>query len=314
MNAKSTFNDLYYQMKPYIPRWLQIWVRRMVVKCKRLQHTDKWPILETAGQKPPQWRGWPDNKRIAVVLTHDVESRQGVDDCLKLARMELELGFRSSFNFVAKRYEMPDALLTELTQMGFEIGVHGVYHDGKLFKAREIFQERARIINQYLKKWGSVGFRAPAMHHNLEWLHELDIAYDLSTFDTDPFEPQSDGVETIFPFWVERSSDNNRYLELPYTLVQDFTLFVLMKETSARLWKNKLDWIAGRGGMALVNTHPDYMAFGSTRPSMETYPVEHYLDLLRYIKSRYAGSYWNALPREMVPFCKTIGDGCPVGA
>ena len=36
----------------------------------------------------------------------------------------------------------------------------------------------------------------------------LNIAYDASTFDTDPFEPQPDGVNTIFPFWVPRRSES----------------------------------------------------------------------------------------------------------
>jgi hypothetical protein len=40
------------------------------------------------------------------------------------------------------------------------------------------------------------------MYHDLELLHHLDIEYDASTFDTDPFEPQPDGMGTIFPFWV----------------------------------------------------------------------------------------------------------------
>ena len=40
------------------------------------------------------------------------------------------------------------------------------------------------------------------MLHNLVWLRDLDILYDASTFDTDPFEPQPEGMETIFPFWV----------------------------------------------------------------------------------------------------------------
>jgi hypothetical protein len=35
-----------------------------------------------------------------------------------------------------------------------------------------------------------------------DWLHQLNIEYDLSTFDTDPFEPQPEGRHTIFPFWV----------------------------------------------------------------------------------------------------------------
>ena len=99
------------------------------------------------------------------------------------------------------------------------------------------------------------------MHHNLEWLHELNIAYDLSTFDTDPFEPQADGVATIFPFWVAHNGHDSRYLEMPYTLVQDFTLFILMKENCTRLWQTKLDWIVERGGMALLNTHPGLHGF-----------------------------------------------------
>jgi len=64
--------------------------------------------------------------------------------------------------------------------------------------------ERAAKINNYIREWNAAGFRAPAMHHNLDWIRELDIEYDSSTFDTDPFEPQPDNVNCIFPFWVPR--------------------------------------------------------------------------------------------------------------
>lgn len=109
--------------------------------------------------------------------------------------------------------------------------------------------------------WKSVGFRSPSMLHNLDWLHELDVEYDSSTFDTDPFEPQPDGVETIFPFWVSAGEDKRGYVELPYTLPQDWTLFVLMREGGIDLWKKKLDWIVEQGGMVFVITNPDYMNF-----------------------------------------------------
>lgn len=65
------------------------------------------------------------------------------------------------------------------------------------------------------------------MYHNLEWICELDIEYDSSTFDTGPFEPQSDGVGTIFPFWVPVNSSQKGYVELPYALPQDHALFVI---------------------------------------------------------------------------------------
>jgi hypothetical protein len=71
------------------------------------------------------------------------------------------------------------------------------------------------------------------VHHNLEWIGELDIEYDLSTFDSDPVEPQPDGVGTIFPFCFEGKDGRPGYVEMPYTLVQDFTLFILIKKN---LW------------------------------------------------------------------------------
>ena len=89
----------------------------------------------------------------------------------------------------------------------------------------------------------------------------LNIEYDSSTFDTDPFEAQPDGVKSVFPFWVAGISPRVGYVELPYTLPQDFTLFILLKEKDITIWKQKLSWIAKKGGMALVITHPDYMNF-----------------------------------------------------
>jgi hypothetical protein len=93
-----------------------------------------------------------------------------------------------------------------LARAGFEIGVHDLKHDGKLFHSRSGFQKRAVQINRYLKEWGAVGFRSGFMLKELDWLHDLEIEYDASTFDTDPFEPQPQGADTIFPFWISRES------------------------------------------------------------------------------------------------------------
>jgi hypothetical protein len=144
------------------------------------------------------------------------------------------------------------------------------------------------------------------MHHNLAWLHALNISYDMSTFDTDPFEPQPDGVNTIFPFWVQEPGSDNEgaergYAELPYTLAQDFTLFVLLQETTIDLWKRKLDWIAERGGMALLNTHPDYMAFDG-QGSKYQYPASYYREFLSYVSSAYKNKFWTALPEEVASY------------
>ncbi len=265
---------------------------------KRFFSLDNWPILEMAGDTPPGWRGWPDGKRFAIVLTHDVDTARGQERCLQLAGIETSLGFRSVFNFVPERYAVSRRLQDTLLGRGFEIGVHGLNHDGRLYQTRKIFSDRAVKINRYLNVWNAVGFRSPAMHHNLSWIGDLDIEYDSSTFDTDPFEPQPDGVDTIFPFLVNGKRERPPYVEMPCTMPQDFVLFVLLGEKSNDLWEQKLEWIARRGGMALLNTHPDYMHFGNGKSGLEEYPADHYRNFLTYLKDRFGGVYWHPLPYE----------------
>ena len=289
-------------MKPLIPRKLQIAIRKSIVVRKKSKYSDIWPIDPQACKPPAEWIGWPEGKQFALVLTHDVENDIGQQRCYDLMKLEESFGFRSLFNFVPERYGVMPELRASLVQNGFEVGVHGLKHDGKLFSSREIFQRRAARINRYLREWNVVGFRSPAMYHNLDWLHDLNIEYDSSTFDTDPFEPQPVGMGTIFPFWVRNGESGKGFVELPYTLPQDFTLFVLMREQSIDIWKQKLDWIAEHGGMVLLNTHPDYMNFKGNKIKREEYPVEYYEKFLQYIKCTYEGCYWHILPKDMARF------------
>jgi len=295
-------NKIYYTIRPILPRRFQVFIRRLYIRLIANRHTQGWPIDPDADEVPKNWTGWPDNKRFAFVLTHDVDTAKGYSRIKELADLEIESGFRSSFNFVARRYDIEMRDLQYLTEKGFEIGVHGVYHDGRKFDSYAIFKERADIINQCLSDWNAVGFRAPSMLRNLEWIGELDIEYDSSTFDTDPFEPQSDGVRTIFPYRIENKKRGSGFIEIPYTLPQDFTLFVLLQEDSIRIWEKKLDWIAECGGMALLNVHPDYMYFGKGKRCCDEYPAERFQELLNLVQSRYQGQYWNALPRDVARF------------
>jgi len=297
-----TATKAYYNyIKPILPRATQIVLRRQLISLKRSSCQNVWPIDPESAKKPCGWDGWPHQQQFTVVLTHDVDTSLGRDRVSELMNVEKEMGFQSAFNFVPEKYDVPPVLRYTLEQNGFEIGVHGLLHDGKLYNSKKIFSERAERINQYLEEWGAVGFRSPAMHHNLEWLHELDILYDASTFDTDPFEPQSDAAQTIFPFWVYNSAIQNGYVELPYTLPQDFTLFVMMEEKDISIWKKKIDWLAFQGGLVLINTHPDYMSFDGT-PSLEEYSIELYRELLDYIRTKFEGRYWHTLPRDLALF------------
>jgi hypothetical protein len=80
------------------------------------------------------------------------------------------------------------------------------------------------------------------------------------------------------------------------------TLFVLLRQTDTRTWEKKLDWIVEKGGMALLNTHPDYMHWHGERRRIDEYPHEYYLEFLLHIKERYSGQFWHSLPREVAAF------------
>lgn len=296
------FNRVYYAIKPLIPRTLQIAFRRLFVALKLRKYRSIWPINPQAGTRPKGWLGWPENKKFALVLTHDVDTAKGEDRCLDLMKIDKDAGFRSAFYFVPGRVRKSAAIIPELKRNGFEVGVHDLFHDGKLFRSRSIFQKRAMLINGFISKWGAVGFRAGAMHHNLNWIHDLNIQYDASTFDVDPFEPQPDGMATIFPFIVENPDIGRRYVELPYTLPQDFTLFVIMRQRNSDIWEKKLDWIASNGGMALFITHPDYMNFDGTGLAIDEYRVDVYAEFLEHIKHKFDGHFWNALPSEIAKY------------
>ncbi len=303
-------NRIYYRIKPLIPTALRLAMRRWVMKRRLPQVHHIWPIAPGSEQPPENWRGWPDGKQFALVLTHDVEGRDGLDKSRRLMALEKSLGFCSSFNFIPEgKYQVAPALREEMHASGFEVGVHDLRHDGRLYHSREHFRKNAERINHYLKDWRASGFRSGFMLHNLSWLHDLKIQYDASTFDTDPFEPQPDSRNTIFPFWV--SNGNGGYAELPYTLPQDSTLFLLLEETDPKIWIKKVDWIARHGGMALLNVHPDYIHFPGDPPAPRTFPVGYYIEFLQHLREHHGGSYWHPLPREMAHYVATFRPALP---
>jgi len=310
---------LYYSLKPFTPWKLRMGVRRVLARRLRKKNAATWPIDPSAGRTPDAWPGWPHAKDFAFVLTHDVEGPLGLSKVRTLAELEMKLGYRSTFNFIPEGpYKVPPELRAWLTDHGFEVGVHDLKHDGRLFSSRSRFEPLAQRINQHARSWKARGFRAGFMLRNLDWLHRLDVSYDASTFDTDPFEFQSEGTGTIFPFWVPAGNDhpyrsvspvpnqNGGYVEMPYTLPQDSTLFLLLRETGPDIWLKKLDWVAEKGGMALVNVHPDYVQFEGDAPTARTFPVAHYVRLLEYTKQRYGHLAWQAVAGDVADFAARL--------
>ena len=295
----SQAKRLYYLVKPLLPRVAVDLLKTLNSRFADDAFSLGWPIegrypkfqwevmkhlLMITGLPSVKYRHiWPEGLKFSFVLTHDIETGEGQAFVREIADLEEELGFRSSFNFVPERYPLDLGLMQELHARGFEIGVHGLKHDGKLFRSRDAFMQRAGRINDYLKEFNAVGFRAPLMHRNPDWMQALEVDYDLSFFDTDPYEPVPGGCMSIWPFWI------GHFIELPYTLVQDSTLRMVLGEKTPRLWLEKLDFIEQYSGMALVNTHPDYLK--------EQVLLKIYIDFLKTVKEM--DDYWHALPRDV---------------
>jgi hypothetical protein len=295
----SWSNRIYYTLKPLLPRRFRILFRKLYRRQQEVHFALGWPIEDRYVRfhfncvanvlrrrkldSVPYMSLWPHGHRFAFVLTHDVENEQGLACVRDIVDLEERMGFRSTFNFVPERYTVDHELLSSLRRRGFEIGMHDLKHDGKLFSSRQVFERRATRINQYLRIWKAVGFRAPYMHRNPEWLQSLNVEYDLSFFDTDPYEPMPGGTMSIWPFLL------GSFVELPYTLVQDHTLVTILGKRTPRLWLDKVDFIEQWHGMALINTHPDYLR--------EQNYLAIYEEFLNTMKER--GNYWHALPRDV---------------
>src|SRR6202051_3990575 len=130
-------NRAYYLLKPIMPWRLRLALRRWRAGRRRRAFADVWPIDSKAARPPSGWPGWPEGKRFAFVLTHDVEGAKGLARVEQLMKLEAKYGFRSSFNFVPEgEYTLPETLRKTLVEQGFEVGVHGLEHDGKLYNSK----------------------------------------------------------------------------------------------------------------------------------------------------------------------------------
>lgn len=289
---------VYYQVKPFFPQPLAWLLRRWYSNPNRQQFPLQWPVEPRYAQF--QWEVirqvmtlssinpirfinfWPHGEHSALVLTHDIETLVGQNFVRAVADVEENMGFRSSFNFIPERYSLDEKLISELIERGFEIGIHGLKHDGKLYLSQKVFAERCKRINKYLNKYGAVGFRSPLTHRQPEWMQSLEIEYDSSFFDTDPYEPMPGGTMSIYPYQI------GHFIEMPYTLMQDYTLTSFLHEASPSIWLDKVNFLEKFHGMALINSHPDYLQNGNS--------LDVYVEFLSEMKRK--ESCYHALPRD----------------
>jgi peptidoglycan/xylan/chitin deacetylase (PgdA/CDA1 family) len=281
----------FYRVKPHVPRWLQLAARRGYAARQARRATLGWPIepalvaeqqrriaaelARRGAESVPVLNLWPDGCRFAFILTHDVEGPAGIANIDRVLEVERRHGLVSSWYVVAEDYDIPADLFPRLRAAGCEVGLHGVTHDCSLFSSRRQFDAQLPRIHRYLREWGAVGFRSPALHRNAAWMPELGCVYDSSYPDTDPFQPQPGGCRSVLPFFL------GELLELPLTLVQDHTLFEILRRCSSDLWIEKSDWLIEHHGLVNVLVHPDYL--------LEQERLDVYEELLTHLVAQPGG-------------------------
>jgi peptidoglycan/xylan/chitin deacetylase (PgdA/CDA1 family) len=293
--------DLFYGAKRFIPRSVQLRARRMLIRLQKDPEFPRWPLDQSVsrlvrfyakclmlseGTRELRFRWfWPETHRAALVLTHDVESADGLRRAVDLADLEEARGLRSSFNVVADEYPIDWGILRELRERGFELGLHGVHHDRSMFASRAAFEAQQPRLRELAAKLGAVGFRSPATHRVIDWLAELPVSYDCSVPHSDPFEPQPGGCCSLWPYFI------GDVVELPYTLPQDHTVFTLLGVRSIERWRTQLERVEQLNGLVQLVTHPDpgYLADPPKRAL--------YVELLDLVRDR--PGLWRALPRDV---------------
>jgi hypothetical protein len=303
LGTSSILRKAYYSVRPLLPVSVRKHLQRMHLRDWRGIPFPNWPVdsnvecifeqlmtlllaAHAVDSVPFIWF-WPDGLPSSAIMTHDVEALPGREACSRLMDLDDAWGIKSSFEIVPEgKYPVPEAFLKDIRDRGFEINVHDLDHDCRLFSNRELFLERAAEINRYGRDYGAAGFRSAVLYRNVDWFDALDFAYDMSVPSVANLEAQGGGCCSITPFFI------GKILELPVTTTQDYCLLHILNQSSIELWKRQIALITDQHGLASFIVHPDYL--------FEPRALEIYKTLLTHLAElRSEEKIWIARPQEV---------------
>lgn len=239
-----------------------------------------------AGDVPPGPRPfWPEGKRFAVALTHDVDSTEGLARIAFLRRPEVARGLRSTWFVVGEVARRDPTALERLAFEGCEIAAHDETHDNRLaFLPPAAMRARLDTAAATLAAIGlPAGFRSPSLGRSPPLFEEIArrFAYDSSVPDDDG---AGGGSGTVFPFM------RGGLLEVPITmpLDADCAFRGLAARETLDLWLAALDRARRAGGVALVVTHPEPHFTGGSAELQEAY--EGLLDAVAQDREAFVGT------------------------
>jgi hypothetical protein len=302
-SVRTTARNAYYLVRPMLSPLARRHIQRLQLMGWRKFPFPGWPVdttVENICEKllllvlkatrtdrlPFIWF-WPEDFSGCVVMTHDVEGMPGRDFCAELMDIDDSFGIKASFQIVPEgSYSVSPDFLYRIRGRGFEVGIQDLNHDGRLFHDYKEFLRRAKLINEFSKKFGAKGFRAAVLYRNPDWFDSFEFSFDMSIPNTARLDPQRGGCCTVMPYFI------GKVLEIPVTTTQDYMLFHLLAENSIQLWKEQLDLILDKSGLASFIIHPDYLIHRRVR--------KMYIELLDYLHElRRSQRLWLALPSEV---------------
>jgi peptidoglycan/xylan/chitin deacetylase (PgdA/CDA1 family) len=232
---------------------------------------------------------WPEGKRWAVLLSHDIDSRSGLTLAPEQAAEEAQRGLASAWYVVGRRYALDGGALAELEAIGMELGLHGDTHDSTLaFVSPEAIAQRLDQCQHVVERYRMRGFRSPSMLRTAALYDVLRgrFAYDSSMPDTGLL-PSRNGCASVFPIEVQD------VLVVPLTLPPDGQLLSrgLGPDAIVAAWIAKAEWVRAVGGVAFHLTHPE-RGFSASPRMRET--VRRFLD---WVTDQ--GDAWHVLPADL---------------
>jgi hypothetical protein len=301
--SSESARRVYYSFRPMLSDSLRKRLQQLFLQDWTKLPFPKWPVDTSVEQilerllllsmksrqldKIPFIWFWPDGALGSAIVTHDVETTAGVNFIPYLMDIDDSFGVKASFQLIPEeRYNLPRKLIDTIRARQHEVNVHGLNHDGNLFRDRKTFLSQAHWINRYVEDYGTEGFRSACMYRNVAWYDELKISYDMSVPNVAHLEPQRGGCCTVFPYFI------GKILELPLTTVQDYSLFHILGDYSIELWKKQIELIMGKHGLISFIVHPDYL--------LAKRPVSLYKSLLAHLSNlRRESKIWMARPGDV---------------
>ncbi len=256
----------------FVPRPLRTPIKRAAGLFRGLQ-ADRFPTwpresglltLASLCLPKPTRAGWPDGRRFALCVSHDVESAAGVRLAEEAARVDAAYGVKSTWFVVGRLASRARRLADRLKADGCEIGLHGTHHDMAFpFLTRGEMEKRLDACRSFVDDYDARGFRSPALLRT-DLMYELigeRFAYDSSVVDSGRLSPHArpTGCASVFPFL------RGGLPVVPITLPMDSALLFLGydDERMLKLWEDKLNFIASWGGAAVFVSHTEPHFFGS---------------------------------------------------